>query len=66
MFVISIITATIITIFFNKMVCKPLQLLAASSKKIAQGDLQVPDVHATTKDEIGDLAKSFNQMKQSL
>lgn len=44
---------------------KPISLLAEASRKIAAGDLS-HRVAVTTRDEIGELARTFNQMTESL
>ena len=40
--------------------------MARASRAISQGDLDTPDVDETLEDEIGDMAKAFNEMKRSM
>ncbi len=44
---------------------RPISLLAEASQKIAEGDLS-QKVNISTRDEVGDLAKVFNAMTESL
>lgn len=66
MFIVSVAAASVIVYFFNKLVAKPLQRIAKSSQQIANGNLSIESIDVHTKDEIGLLANSFNQMKDSL
>lgn len=63
-FVFLLITALSI-IFASRHVSKPLQKLAQGAKTIGQGNLDW-EIRLNTKDEIGMLANSFNQMAQDL
>lgn len=54
-------TAIVIT----RLITKPVKLLAAGAQAIAQGDL-TKQVMVRSKDEIGDLAQSFNKMAADL
>lgn len=40
--------------------------MARASHAISQGDLDTPDVDETLQDEIGQMAKAFNEMKRSM
>ena len=67
---IIVILSTIIGIalsqFMYKIIAKPIYVLRNSVRNIAQGDLTVADIEVKTKDEIGELATSFNEMKHTL
>jgi len=47
-------------------IANPLKAMAKAVKQIAQGDLTIQDVQVKSKDEIGTLARAFNEMKQSI
>lgn len=40
--------------------------MAQAARAISQGNLDTPDVDETLEDEIGDMAKAFNEMKRSM
>lgn len=63
---ISIMVASGISIFIKKSITIPLVKVARATEIIANGDLTAPDINSQAKDEIGDLAKSFNNMKSNL
>lgn len=58
--------AIVIGLLISRMISKPLARIAETAEQIAAGDLSVDDVRVKNRDEIGDLAKSFNQMKENL
>jgi signal transduction histidine kinase len=51
----------LVTIFLVDIIVKPVGQLVSATQRIAKGDLSHP-VAISTNDEIGDLARSFNQM----
>jgi HAMP domain-containing protein len=51
---------------FSKSVANPIRTLAQASERIAAGELDVPEVHAPTGDEVEVLARSFNIMSKSI
>lgn len=51
---------------FSSSVAGPIRRLADASERIAAGELDVPDVHASTGDEVEVLARSFNTMSRSI
>ncbi|HEC92273.1 MAG TPA: hybrid sensor histidine kinase/response regulator [Candidatus Atribacteria bacterium] len=59
------VIAVVLGYFISKTVTKPIKKLSDMAKKISSGDLNVV-VNVDSKDEIGDLAKSFNTMRISL
>lgn len=63
---ISIMVASGISIFIKKSITIPLVKVAKATEIISNGDLTAPDINSQAKDEIGDLAKSFNKMKSNL
>jgi protein-histidine pros-kinase len=48
------------------MVIRPVTKLSKLADQVSMGQMDVPDFHAGTKDEIGTLSDSFNRMKKSL
>lgn len=63
---IAMLTGIFIAIYMGRIISKPVKIVAQSAKKIASGDLTVEDIKVKNRDEIGDLAASFNQMEKSL
>jgi len=59
------IAAILLTIPLVRLTIRPIRQLAEGTKKIAAGDLS-QRVAATTRDEIGELTESFNQMAVDL
>ncbi|WP_301107857.1 methyl-accepting chemotaxis protein [Sporosarcina sp.] len=66
----SIITDTILAMliayFIYRTISRPIRRLSAASAVLASGDLTQEDVHVKAKDELRDLANSFNTMKHNL
>jgi protein-histidine pros-kinase len=48
------------------MVIRPVTRLSRLADEVSLGNMDVPDFHARTRDEIGVLADSFNRMKKSV
>lgn len=61
-FVIGIGIATII----SRMISKPVQLVSRAAEEVANGNLAVEKINVKNKDEIGELAASFNAMTTNL
>ncbi|MFB0507200.1 MAG: ATP-binding protein [Thermodesulfobacteriota bacterium] len=55
----------VVTIFLVDIIANPIGQLVSATQGIARGDLSHP-VEINTSDEIGDLARSFNQMVKQL
>lgn len=64
--ILSTILAIFITLFITRLITVPVNKLATAAKSIAEGDLSQEDVDVRAKDEIGNLANSFNTMKKNL
>lgn len=64
--VLSSILAIGIAIFITRAITVPVKKLAFATKVIAEGDLSQANIEVKTKDEIGDLGKTFNLMKANL
>ncbi len=64
--VISILISIFLIIYVRKTITTPLRKVMDAAHVIADGDLSQPDVVAKSRDEIGQLAIVFNDMKTSL
>lgn len=64
--IIAILTGLIIAYYMGRIISNPVTAIAASAEKIASGDLTTEDIKVKNKDEIGELANSFNQMSRNL
>lgn len=62
---LSLVIGSAVTVIITNMVCKPVALLAAMTEQYAQGNLK-SSVTVTSSDELGDLARSLNQMQHNL
>ena len=67
---VVLIVAALISVglsrFMYRIFAKPIYILRNSVSDIAQGNLAVEDIEVKSKDEIGELAQSFNDMKLQL
>ncbi len=67
--VVAIVVALLLIAIFNvsmamnKTIVDPVVALAEASRKIGQRDFSIPDVRVNNRDEIGELTKTFNEMK---
>jgi methyl-accepting chemotaxis protein len=60
-----LVTTLLVSVWFSRMLVKPLRLLIQSVKKVQHGDLTVTiDIH--TKDEVGVLGQAFSDMVTDL
>ncbi|GCD82852.1 hypothetical protein PTHTG4_19150 [Parageobacillus thermoglucosidasius] len=50
----------------SRMIVKPVVVVSNAAQKIASGDLMLSTIQVNNKDEIGELAQSFNNMTRSL
>lgn len=67
--IISILAAVIgigIALFISRLISFPIITLTQSAKELSQGNLAIQDVQVKNRDEIGELALSFNEMKHNL
>jgi len=62
----AIALSILISILITRSIILPLRKGITVADKIAQGDLTCDDLDCRTRDEIGDLSKSLNDMKTSL
>jgi len=66
MTVSAFILSIVIGYFLSRMITRPLNALAVHAASIANGDLTVDALHIKNRDEIGELAQTFNQMSSNL
>jgi len=64
--VVVLIITTILIAWFAGRIAKPIQILELAANRMSSGDLSQISVGITSKDEIGRLGKSFEQMAQSI
>ncbi|MCG8571114.1 MAG: methyl-accepting chemotaxis protein [Spirochaetes bacterium] len=64
--VISFIIAVLIALFFSNSISKKIEKLITAAKKIEEGDLEIENLNIKSKDELGQLARSFGKMKEAL
>lgn len=64
--VISIIISLIIMYFIRKGIVRPLGAVMLAAKEISNKNLNIENIKVKTKDEIGQLANIFNEMKDVL
>jgi len=53
-------------VFFSESISKPIRLLAKSSSKIAEGELNIGKLPPSSQDEIGILTSTFNTMSKNI
>lgn len=63
---IVIISGVLISYFTSKSIARPIRKMTEGLKQVAAGNLLVEQVNIKNKDEIGDMAQSFNQMTVDL
>lgn len=55
-----------IAMFISNMISKPVKLVSRAAEEVANGNLAVEKINVKNKDEIGELAASFNAMATNL
>jgi protein-histidine pros-kinase len=63
---VGLTTLVILNLALNAFVVRPVARLSTLADRISKGDLENTDLPVKGKDEISDLASSFNRMKLSL
>lgn len=64
--VINFILALCIGFIMSRIISKPIGLLSHATKSISEGNLAIDILHVKQRDELGNLALSFNQMAENL
>jgi signal transduction histidine kinase/HAMP domain-containing protein len=62
----ALVLAVAIALLFGRSVSARLQRIATAANKVAEGDLEQPDIQAGAADEIGRLVSAFNVMVEKL
>ena len=62
----AVLLAVLLGVVISRKIVKPMVAMARAAEQMAAGDLSVADIQVKNRDEIGDLAQSFNQMKRNL
>ncbi|RKD26017.1 chemotaxis protein [Ammoniphilus oxalaticus] len=63
---LAIIVGSATAILMGRLISKPIRTIAESANRIAGGDLTTDQIQVRNKDELGELASSFNQMAANL
>lgn len=63
---IALISGIFIALYMGRIITKPVLKIARVAEQIAEGNLTIDDLMINNRDEIGDLALSFNKMKENL
>ncbi|MET3287778.1 methyl-accepting chemotaxis protein [Brevibacillus fluminis] len=66
MIVIAVVLGLFIAYTVSRLIARPMKRMTALAGQIAEGDLTGEDIIIKNRDEIGELAKSFNLMKSNL
>ena len=61
----AVLAAILISLFISRQVVSPVQHLVQATEAVSAGNYD-REIHVRTRDEIGDLARRFDQMRQSL
>ncbi|QOR66861.1 methyl-accepting chemotaxis protein [Cytobacillus suaedae] len=64
--IVALIFGIAIAFIISRLISKPVQSMAVLAEQISKGDLTADELRVKNRDEIGDLAKSFNLMASNL
>ncbi|WP_017692579.1 methyl-accepting chemotaxis protein [Paenibacillus sp. PAMC 26794] len=64
--IISIVLGAVIALIMGRIISKPVAHVARAASRIADGDLTGEAIVVRNRDEIGELAESFNKMMENL
>jgi methyl-accepting chemotaxis protein len=56
----------ILNVMLTELIVQPITGMAQAAEQISKGDLAIPELDAKGKDEVSQLARSFNRMRRSL
>ncbi|WP_313892544.1 HAMP domain-containing methyl-accepting chemotaxis protein [Psychrobacillus sp.] len=62
----GILIGVVVSYFISKSIANPVKKVTAGLAEIANGNLAVESIHIKNKDEIGDMATTFNRMSSDL
>ncbi len=63
---VFLLSLVVLNVALYTIIARPAARLSQMANRISLGDLQTPELPVTGKDEIADLAESFNRMRRSL
>lgn len=63
---LALIAVIAVALYFSRKISQPIIEVSKGSKAVAGGDLTLEKLKVTSKDELGDLAESFNLMTEGL
>ena len=63
---VFVVAYIVVNIILARTVLRPVMQLSGSADKVSTGDFDIPEFDETRKDEVGQLAVSFNRMRRSL
>ena len=63
---VFLVMLVLLNVLLHFVVIKPVRAMTTSAERIAAGDFSEPEMPASSRDEIGSLARSFNLMRRSL
>ncbi|WP_083256134.1 methyl-accepting chemotaxis protein [Domibacillus iocasae] len=64
--ILAVILGLALAFYISRIIAGPVSKVAEAAKQIADGDFSFADINLKNRDEIGDMANSFNVMKQNL
>ncbi len=64
--IVPLLLAALLTLFLVRKKTKPISSLIEHSKQLASGNLAIPDVEVTSRDEVGDLGLTLNTLADNL
>jgi methyl-accepting chemotaxis protein len=64
--VICVLLSLVIGWWFSAIIANPIRKIVALTKRVAQGDLSINQLHLNSKDETGQLAAAINEMINNL
>ena len=63
---VFVVLFVILNLMLSMLIVRPIRKMSAAADKISVGELDIPELPETGKDEVALLAKSFNRMRRSL
>lgn len=64
-FILLVVSSTV-SVVMTRRIVRPIIALSNYSEKISSGNLSIKEIEVKSKDEVGQLTKSFNTMKENL
>ncbi|HJV46094.1 MAG TPA: methyl-accepting chemotaxis protein, partial [Bacillota bacterium] len=64
--ILALIVGALAAFYISRMISRPIIVLSKAAEKVASGDLTQEEIKVKAKDEVADLAHSFNHMTSNL